>query len=97
MSCSNNSKQRIKCLAQGHNIVPPVRLDSATPRSQVKHSTTVLLKKMEFFDYLKQMLKLMDKKNKTILYSKFVFIRTYELVSEIIQVLTTQMIHQTLG
>ena len=34
------TKQRIKCLAQGHNTVPLVRLEPATPRSQVKHSFT---------------------------------------------------------
>ena len=28
------------CLAQGQNTVVPVRLEPATPRSQVKHSTT---------------------------------------------------------
>ena len=28
------------CLAQGHNTVPPVRLEPAIPQSQVKHSTT---------------------------------------------------------
>ena len=28
-----STKQRIKCLAQGHNTVPPVRLEPATPRS----------------------------------------------------------------
>ena len=31
-------KQKIKCLAQGQNAVPPVRLKPATHR--VKHSTT---------------------------------------------------------
>ena len=30
------------CLAQGHNKVTPVRLDSAAPQSQIKHSTTPL-------------------------------------------------------
>ena len=35
-----STKQRIKCLAQGHITVPPVRLEPATPRSRVKHSTT---------------------------------------------------------
>ena len=34
------TKQRIKCLAQGHNTVPLVRLEPATPRSQIKHSFT---------------------------------------------------------
>ena len=28
------------CLAQGHNVVPLVRLKPTTTRSQVKHSTT---------------------------------------------------------
>ena len=28
------------CLAQGYNAVTPVRLESAVPRSRVKHSTT---------------------------------------------------------
>ena len=28
------------CLAQGHNTVTPVRLDSVAPLSRVKHSTT---------------------------------------------------------
>ena len=27
------------CLIQGHNIVTPVRLEPAAPRSRVKHST----------------------------------------------------------
>ena len=31
---------RIKCLAHGHNTVPPVKLEPAFPQSQVKHSTT---------------------------------------------------------
>ena len=30
------------CLAQGHNTVMPVGLKPATPRSQVKYSTTEL-------------------------------------------------------
>ena len=34
-----STKQRTKCLAQGHNAVPPVSLQSATSRSRVKHST----------------------------------------------------------
>ena len=34
--------QRIKCLAQGHNAMQPIRLEPATPRPQVKHSTTEL-------------------------------------------------------
>ena len=33
-----STMQGLKCLAQGHNIVPPVRLKTATPQSQVKHS-----------------------------------------------------------
>ena len=35
-----STKQRIKCLAQEHHTVAPMRLLPATPRSQVKHSTT---------------------------------------------------------
>ena len=35
-----STKQRIKCLAQGHNAVPPVRLEPAAPQSRIKHSTT---------------------------------------------------------
>ena len=34
----------IKCLAQGHDALSLVRLKPATPRSQVKHSTTELLR-----------------------------------------------------
>ena len=31
------------CLVQGHNAVPPVRLEpAATPQSQDKHSTTAI-------------------------------------------------------
>ena len=33
-------KQRIKWLAQGHNTVPPVRLEPATPQSRDKYTTT---------------------------------------------------------
>ena len=40
---STRNKQRIKCLAQGHNTVPPVRLKPTTPQSRVKHSTTELI------------------------------------------------------
>ena len=32
------------CLAEGHNAVTPVRLESATPLSRVKHSTTERLR-----------------------------------------------------
>ena len=39
-----SAKKRIKCLAQGHNTVPPVRLEPATPLSQVVHSTTESLR-----------------------------------------------------
>ena len=35
-----STKQRKKCLAQGHNAVPPVELEPATPQSRIKHSTT---------------------------------------------------------
>ena len=37
---------RLMCLAQGHNIVTPVRLKPATPLSQVKHSTTEALRSL---------------------------------------------------
>ena len=36
----SSTKQRIECLAQGHSAVPRVRLEPATPQSQVKPSTT---------------------------------------------------------
>ena len=35
-----STKQGLMCLAQGHNTVMLVRLEPATPRSRVKHSTT---------------------------------------------------------
>ena len=34
-----STEQRIKCIAQGHNKVHPIRLEPATPQPQVKHST----------------------------------------------------------
>ena len=34
------TKQKVKCLAHGHNKVPLVRLGSTTPKSQIQHSTT---------------------------------------------------------
>ena len=37
-------KQRIKFLADGHNRLPPVRLEPATSQSQIERSTTVLLR-----------------------------------------------------
>ena len=36
------------CLAQGHNTVTPVRLESAAPLSRVKHSTTEPLGSLVF-------------------------------------------------
>ena len=36
-------KQGLMCFVQGHNVETPVRLEQATPRSWVKHSTTALL------------------------------------------------------
>ena len=36
---STSTKQGLMCLAQGHNTVPPVRLEPATPQSRDKHST----------------------------------------------------------
>ena len=35
-----STKQELMCLAQGHNTLRPMRLESANPRSRVKHSTT---------------------------------------------------------
>ena len=35
-----STKQRINCLAQENNAVPPVKLEPATPWSWVKYSTT---------------------------------------------------------
>ena len=35
-----STRQRIKCLAQGHNAVPPMRHEPRTPRSRVKPSTS---------------------------------------------------------
>ena len=35
-----STKQGLMCLAQGHNARTPVRLNPATTRSRVKHSTT---------------------------------------------------------
>ena len=37
----------INVLAQGHNEVMPVRLEPATPRSPVKHSTTEPLRSLQ--------------------------------------------------
>ena len=34
------SKHMIKCLAEGHNTGSPVRLEPATHRSRVQHTTT---------------------------------------------------------
>ena len=33
-------KQKINCLAQGHNTVPTVRLKPPTSRSEIRHPTT---------------------------------------------------------
>ena len=35
-----STKQGLMCLAQGHNVVMPLRLEPAIPWSRVKHSTT---------------------------------------------------------
>ena len=35
-----STKQKINCIAQGHNAVPSVRLKPAPHKSRVKHSTT---------------------------------------------------------
>ena len=38
-----STKQRIKCLAQGHSALPRVMLEPASLRSKVKHSTTEIV------------------------------------------------------
>ena len=38
-----STKLGLMCLAQGHSVMMPVRLEPAAPRSRVKHSTTELL------------------------------------------------------
>ena len=45
-----STKQGLMCLAQGHNAVVLVRLEPATPRSQVKHSTTEPLRSQSQVD-----------------------------------------------
>ena len=47
LSGLTSTKQRVKCLAQGHNAVPPVRLETTTPRSQVKHSIIELSRSLD--------------------------------------------------
>ena len=42
------TKQGLMCLAQGHNSVTSVRLEPATPWSQVKHSTTEPLHSLKY-------------------------------------------------
>ena len=41
-----NTKPGLICLAQGHNVVTPVRLEPAAPPSLAKHSTTELLRSL---------------------------------------------------
>ena len=40
---NQSTKQRIKCLAQRHNAVPPVRLKLNKPQSRVEHSSQVYI------------------------------------------------------
>ena len=56
-------------LAQGHNVVTPLRLEPTAIRSRVKHSTTEPLRS--------HMLKLMDKKTFQILDTNSLLIWTY--------------------
>ena len=42
----NQYKGKINVLAQGQNVVTPVRLDPGAPKSQVKHSTTEPLRSL---------------------------------------------------
>ena len=37
------------CLAQGHNVVVPVRLKPATPRSPLEHTTTKPLRSLAIY------------------------------------------------
>ena len=48
-----STKQKIKCLAQGHTVVavPLARLEHETPISQVKHSTTDSLRSLLNIDW----------------------------------------------
>ena len=53
----------INVLAQGHNTVTPVRLEPATPRSRVKHSTTeplcsLKLQSPEIFHFRSQLIRI---------------------------------------
>ena len=43
------------CLAQGHNAVPPVRLEPATLQSQVKNFTTEPLRSLSLVEYTASM------------------------------------------
>ena len=45
---STSPKLGLMCLAHGHNAVAPVRLEPATPRSRVKHSTTEPLRSLKY-------------------------------------------------
>ena len=42
----------IKCLAQGHNTVPLLRLKPATPQSQIKHLNTKLLNQWDNCEWI---------------------------------------------
>ena len=46
---STSTKLGLMCLAQGHNTVTLVRLEPATLRSRVKHSTTEPLRSLQFY------------------------------------------------
>ena len=54
-----STKLGLMCLAQGHNSVTPVRLEPASPRSRVKHSTNESLRSPYMYE--------MDKYSKTCL------------------------------
>ena len=58
LGCAS-TKQKIKCLAPGHNAVSQVRLEPSTPRSQVKHSTDPLVSSVIFLDIYAELSKIL--------------------------------------
>ena len=59
------------CLAQGHNAVPPVRLEPAIPRSKVKHSTTEPLGSLALNDNFYNTVPILTKLHKNALKATF--------------------------
>ena len=50
-----STKLGLMCLAQVHNVITPVRLEPAAPRSPVKHSTTEPLRSSFFIFIINRM------------------------------------------